>query len=161
MIRLLVNGVMRDVPDPWAGESLLAVLREWLGLVGAKAGCGEGACGACVVHLDGRPRRSCRVPARAAVGQRILTIEGLAGPDGALHPLQVAWIEEAVAQCGFCQAGHIMQAAALLAADPDPDDAAIDAAMGRMLCRCGTQPRLRGAVRRAAAAMQAGAEAAP
>lgn len=156
MIRLLVNGVMREVPEPWAGESLLTVLREWLGLVGAKEGCGAGDCGTCVVHVAGRPRRACRVPARAVEGAAILTIEGLAGPEGALHPLQAAWVAEGVAQCGFCQAGHLMQAAALLAANPDPDAAAVEAAMGRMLCRCGTQPRMRRAIQRAAAAMRAG-----
>ncbi|NKC31680.1 (2Fe-2S)-binding protein [Roseomonas sp. BU-1] len=147
---------MREVPEPWAGESLLTVLREWLGLVGAKEGCGAGDCGACVVHVAGRPRRACLVPARAVAGEAILTIEGLAGPDGALHPLQAAWIAEGVAQCGFCQAGHVMQAAALLAANPDPDPSAITAALGRMLCRCGTQPRMHRAIRRAATALRAG-----
>lgn len=156
MVRLLVNGVMRDVPKPWAGESLLTVPREWLGLIGAKAGCGEGDCGTCVVHVAGRPRRACRLPMRAVAGEAILTIEGLAGPDGALHPLQAAWIAEGAAQCGFCQAGHLMQAAALLAANPDPDTAAVEAALGRMPCRCGTQPRMRRAIHRAAAAMRAG-----
>ena len=155
-MKLIVNGAERAFPDAWGEETLLSVLREQLGLVGAKFGCGDGECGTCVVHIDGEPRRACLIDAASVVGARIVTIEGLAGADGRLHPLQQAWLDERVAQCGYCQAGQIMQAAALLAADPDPNDAAIAARMDTNLCRCGTYDRIRRAIRRAAQAMRGG-----
>ena len=146
-IRLLVNGTAHTVevePD----TPLLWVLRETLGLTGTKYGCGAGLCGTCTVLMDGEPVRSCRVPAAQAVGRGITTIEGLS-PDGS-HPVQRAWLEEQVTQCGYCQPGQILAAAALLARNPDPADADIDAALASNLCRCGTYPRIRRAVRRAA-----------
>jgi aerobic-type carbon monoxide dehydrogenase small subunit (CoxS/CutS family) len=127
---------------------LLWALRDHLGLFGTKYGCGIGACGACTVHLDGKAVRSCSLPASAAAGHEITTIEGLSS-DGR-HPCQQAWVAEDVAQCGFCQPGMIMEAAALLRATPAPDDAAIDQAFGAHVCRCGTYNRLRAAVHRAA-----------
>ena len=129
---------------------LLWVLRDRIGLVGTKYGCGIGACGACTVHLNGAPVRSCSTPLRAAAGQNVTTIEGLAPADGDLHPLQTAWIECDVAQCGYCQAGQLMSAAALLRKTPRPTDADIDAAMAGNLCRCGTYSRIRQAVHAAA-----------
>jgi aerobic-type carbon monoxide dehydrogenase small subunit (CoxS/CutS family) len=146
-ILLQVNGARRRVALP-ADTPLLWVLRDALGLTGAKYGCGAGHCGACTVHLDGTAVRSCQVPVGQAAGRRITTIEGLA-PDGD-HPVQRAWIEEDVAQCGYCQAGQIMTAAALLARTPRPTDEQIDAAMSGNLCRCGTYQRIRGAIHRAA-----------
>ena len=117
---LVVEGVDESTPLLW-------VLRDHLGLVGTKYGCGIAQCGACTVHLNGAPARSCSVPVSAAVGQKITTIEGLAGKDGRLHPLQAAWIEHDVPQCGYCQAGQLMSAAALLKQKPNPTDADIDA----------------------------------
>jgi isoquinoline 1-oxidoreductase alpha subunit len=149
-MRLNVNGKEHTVTDIDESTPLLWVLRDNLGLVGAKYGCGIAQCGACTVHLNGAPVRSCSVPASAAVGQRITTIEGLAGADGKLHPLQAAWIEHDVAQCGYCQAGQIMSAAALLKQQPNPTDADIDAAMNGNICRCGTYPRIRKAIHAAA-----------
>ncbi|HEY2943784.1 MAG TPA: (2Fe-2S)-binding protein [Vicinamibacteria bacterium] len=145
--RLAVNGATRDV-DAAADMPLLWVLRDRLGLTGTKYGCGVGICGACTVHLDGRAARSCQVALKDAAGPRITTIEGLA-PDGT-HPVQRAWLEEDVAQCGFCQAGMIMSAAAFLAEKPQPTDAEIDAAMSDSVCRCGTYQRIRRAIRLAA-----------
>jgi aerobic-type carbon monoxide dehydrogenase small subunit (CoxS/CutS family) len=144
---LRVNGANRRVDVP-ADTPLLWVLRDTLGLTGAKYGCGAGHCGACTVHLGGAAVRSCQVPVRAAAGKPITTIEGLS-PDGS-HPVQRAWVEEDVAQCGYCQAGQIMAAAALLAATPRPSDQQIDDAMSGNLCRCGTYQRIRAAVHRAA-----------
>jgi isoquinoline 1-oxidoreductase subunit alpha len=129
---------------------LLWVLRDHLGLVGTKYGCGMAQCGACTVHLNGSPIRSCSVPVSAAAGQKITTIEGLASKDGKLHPLQAAWIEHDVPQCGYCQAGQLMSAAALLQRNPSPSDADIDAAMNGNLCRCGTYTRIRKAIHAAA-----------
>jgi len=142
-----VNGARRrlDVPPD---TPLLWALRDALGLTGAKYGCGAGYCGACTVHLGGAAVRSCQVPVRAAVGKPITTIEGLSS-DGS-HPVQRAWVEEDVAQCGYCQPGQIMAAAALLAATPKPTDAGIDDAMSGNLCRCGTYQRIRAAIHRAA-----------
>lgn len=144
---LSVNGerhTMEAMPD----TPLLWVLRDTLGLTGTKYGCGMSLCGTCTVHLDGQPARSC-VTTIASVGDReVTTIEGLA-PDRA-HPLQRAWLEEDVPQCGYCQAGQIMSAAALLAGVPDPTDADIDAAMRGNICRCGTYRRIRRAIHRAA-----------
>ncbi|MHA7821074.1 MAG: (2Fe-2S)-binding protein [Erythrobacter sp.] len=130
---------------------LLWFMREELGLYGAKFGCGLPTCGACLVHLDGEPSPTCRLEMRAIDGSTIRTIEGLAD-GGALHPVQQAWIDEDVSQCGYCQAGQIMSAVALLERNPDPDDAAIDEAMFN-LCRCGTYPRIRKAIRLAASRM--------
>ncbi len=132
---------------------LLWVLRDELGLTGTKFGCGKGICGACTVHLDGEAHRACTIPLSHAVGREITTIEGLS-PDGS-HPLQVAWIEEPVPQCGYCQPGQIMMAAALLARNPDPSDEEIDAAMDGVVCRCGTYQRIRRAVHAAAQAGRA------
>lgn len=149
-----VNGRRLELPARLRGASLLEVVREHLGLRGTKYGCGKGLCGACTVHLDGAAVRSCAIRAGDAEGHRITTIEGLAAgrDDGRLHPVQEAWIAEAVAQCGYCQPGQIMSAAALLARTPHPTDEQIRSAMGGNLCRCGTYPRIRRAIRRAAEA---------
>jgi isoquinoline 1-oxidoreductase alpha subunit len=149
-MRLNVNGKEHDVPGLDESTPLLWALRDHLGLVGTKYGCGVAQCGACTVHLNGEPVRSCSVPAGAAVGQAITTIEGLAGAQGKLHPVQTAWIEHDVAQCGYCQAGQIMSAVALLKRTPKPTDADIDAAMAGNLCRCGTYLRIRKAIKSAA-----------
>ena len=127
---------------------LLWVLRDLLGLTGTKFGCGEGLCGSCTVLVDGAATCSCTLPVERAAGKNILTIEGLS-TDGS-HPLQKAWIEERVTQCGYCQTGQIMTAAALLEANPNPSDEEIDAALGDSLCRCGTYQRIRAALHRAA-----------
>jgi isoquinoline 1-oxidoreductase alpha subunit len=152
MTSLNVNGEPRSVEaDP--DKPLLWVLREDLGLIGTKFGCGIGACGACTVHLNGEPVRSCSLPLSAAAGAEVVTIEGLpasAGlPAGTLHAVQHAWIDVQVPQCGYCQSGMIMAAAALLRRTPRPTDADIDAAMSN-LCRCGTYPRVRRALHRLA-----------
>ena len=145
-IALFVNGKRQAVEtDP--EKPLLWVLRDDLRLTGAKYGCGAGLCGACTVHLDGKAVRSCTLPVQAVEGKAIVTIEGLARGER-LHPVQLAWIEEDVAQCGYCQAGQIMAAAALLAEKPQPTEADV-AAIGN-LCRCGTYPRVRLAIARAA-----------
>jgi isoquinoline 1-oxidoreductase alpha subunit len=146
-MKLNVNGIERDVNAP-SDMPLLWVLRDLLGLTGTKFGCGIAQCGACTVHLDGAPKRSCVTPASAAVGKKITTIEGLS-QDGN-HPVQRAWAELDVVQCGYCQSGQIMSATALLAAKGDPTDADIDAAMSGNICRCGTYQRVRAAVHRAA-----------
>jgi isoquinoline 1-oxidoreductase alpha subunit len=147
MISLVVNGKSRNV-DVAPSTPLLWVLRDTLGLTGTKYGCGIAACGACTVHLDGEPVRSCILPVSAATGKQIVSIEGLSADRS--HPVQRAWIEEDVPQCGFCQSGQIMSAAALLARNPAPTDADIDAAMVGILCRCGTYNRIRRAIKRAA-----------
>jgi isoquinoline 1-oxidoreductase subunit alpha len=151
MLELTVNGksVKVDAPDEMP---LLWALRDLLGLTGTKFGCGIAQCGACTVHVDGRPARSCVMPVRAAAGKRITTIEGLAA-GGQDHPVQVAWTKLNVPQCGYCQAGQLMSAAALLAEVPDPSDAEIDAVMAGNLCRCGTYVRIRAAVHEAARLM--------
>ncbi len=149
-MRLNVNGKEQVVSGVDESTPLLWVLRDSLGLVGTKYGCGVAQCGACTVHLNGTPVRSCSVPASAAVGQQVTTIEGLASADGKLHALQSAWIEHDVPQCGYCQAGQIMSAAALLKQKPSPTDADIDAAMSGNICRCGTYPRIRKAIHAAA-----------
>ena len=148
--RLTVNGREQNVDDVSPSTPLLWVLRDALGLVGTKYGCGIGACGACTVHLDGAPIRSCSVPLEAAIGKSITTIEGLAPAPDRLHALQEAWIDLDVAQCGYCQAGQLMSAAALLAKTPQPTDAEIDSALAGNLCRCGTYNRIRAAVHAAA-----------
>ena len=150
MIRLNVNGKDHALDvDP--DTPLLWVLREDLNLTGTKYGCGIAFCGACTVHVDGHATRSCALPVSAAQGKKIVTIEGLHGAAGALHAVQRAWIEEDVVQCGYCQPGQIMTAAALLASRPKPTDADIDAALSGNVCRCGTYQRVRAAVHRAAA----------
>jgi aerobic-type carbon monoxide dehydrogenase small subunit (CoxS/CutS family) len=148
-LTLTVNHVATEV-DVSPETPLLWVLRDVLNYKGTKYGCGMGVCGACTVLLDGRAVRSCMTRVSAAVGQPIITIEGLS-PDG-LHPVQVAWEALDVPQCGYCQAGQIMSAAALLAHTPHPTDAEIDAAMSGNLCRCGTYPRIRQAIHEAAGA---------
>jgi len=151
---LQVNGQARTV-DVAADTPLLWVLRDTLGLVGTKYGCGMGLCGSCTVHVDGAPLRACQLPAEAMVGKAITTIEGLS-PDGS-HPLQRAWCDLDVPQCGYCQAGQIMSAAALLEANPRPTDEDIDNALAGNICRCGTYVRIRSAVKEAAAALPGGA----
>lgn len=133
---------------------LLWVIRDELAMTGTKFGCGMGLCGACTVHLNGTPIRSCSVPAMAAQGQSITTIEGLSGNEGQLHPVQEAWIALSVPQCGYCQSGQIMSAVALLESNPQPSDAEIDAAMAGNICRCGTYPKIRAAIHQAAGAVQ-------
>jgi len=148
MIRLTINGTAHELevePD----TPLLWVIRENLGLTGIKFGCGISMCGACTVHLDGKPVRSCVIPASAAEGRTVTTIEGIAD-EGRLHPVQQAWIEEQVPQCGYCQSGQIMSAVALLRDNPDPDDTAIDKAMSGNVCRCGMYARIRRGIKRAA-----------
>jgi isoquinoline 1-oxidoreductase alpha subunit len=147
-ITLTVNGAAHKV-DVEPETPLLWVLRDNIGLTGTKFGCGVAMCGACTVHLDGQAIKSCSVPVSAAVGARILTIEGLA-QGGKPHPVQAAWTEITVPQCGYCQSGQIMAAAALLASRPNPSDSEIDAAMSGNLCRCGTYLRIRQGIRRAA-----------
>ena len=152
MIKLSINGESRDLDvDP--STPLLWVIRDYAGLTGTKFACGIAQCGACTVHVDGRPVRSCVMPAAAAVGRQVTTIEGINGGRDGLHPVQQAWIDEQVPQCGYCQSGQIMAAAALLERTPAPTDADINAAMAGIVCRCGTYPRIRKGIRRAAAAM--------
>jgi len=147
MIRLNINGKTHNVDvDP--NTPLLWAIREQAGLTGTKYGCGVAQCGACTVHIDGSPVRSCAVPASAVAGRKITTIEGLA-QGGKLHKVQQAWIDNEVPQCGYCQCGMIMSAAALLAAKPKPTDADIDAAVTN-ICRCGTFQEVRKAIHAAA-----------
>ena len=146
-LKLKVNGEVMQV-EAAPEMPLLWVLRDLLDLKGAKFGCGAGLCGACTVHVNGRAVRSCITPVSSVTNDAIMTIEGLS-PDGN-HPVQRAWVEEDVAQCGYCQAGQVMTAAAFLASKPSPTDAEIDAAMTNNLCRCGTYPRIQTAVRHAA-----------
>jgi isoquinoline 1-oxidoreductase alpha subunit len=150
---LTINGTAHTVELP-DDVPLLWVLRDAVGLTGTKFGCGVAACGACTVHIDGEAVRSCQV-ALADVWGDVTTIEGLGAP-GALHAVQAAWVQHQVAQCGYCQSGQIMQAAALLAKTPTPTDNDIDAAMSGNLCRCGTYPRIRAAIHTAAANLQQG-----
>ncbi len=153
MLTLDINGREHALDGVDADTPLLWVLRDELRLVGAKYGCGIAQCGSCTVLLDGEPVRACVLPASAAAGHAVRTVEGLAGADGTLHPLQEAWIREDVAQCGYCQSGQIMSAVALLEANPAPTDADIDRALDGNLCRCGTYLRIRRAIHAAAAAM--------
>jgi aerobic-type carbon monoxide dehydrogenase small subunit (CoxS/CutS family) len=147
MIPIIVNGKKHQV-DVDSDTPLLWTLRENLGLTGTKFGCGIAQCGACTVHVDGQPIRSCITPIGSVKGKRITTIEGLSANGS--HPLQKAWIAEEVPQCGYCQSGQIMSAAALLSAKPKPSDADIDAALSGNICRCGTYQRIRRAIHRAA-----------
>ncbi len=146
-MKLVVNGKAFEVATP-ANTPLLWVIREEVGLTGTKFGCGVAQCGACTVHVDGAPRRACVTPLSAVAGRKVTTIEGLS-PDGS-HPVQRAWAEIDVVQCGYCQSGQIMSAVALLAEKPVPTDAEIDAALAGNLCRCGTYQRIRAAVHYAA-----------
>ncbi len=147
MVSLTVNERRYDL-DVEPEMPLLWAIRDVIGLTGTKFGCGIAQCGACTVHLDGVPIRSCTTPVSTAVGRRVTTIEGLS-PDGT-HRLQVAWVAEQVPQCGYCQSGQLMSAAALLARTPRPSDRQIDAAMTGNVCRCGTYQRIRRAIHRAA-----------
>jgi isoquinoline 1-oxidoreductase subunit alpha len=147
-MKLTINGQSVEVRA--AGDTpLLWVLRDELAMTGTKYGCGMGLCGACTVHVDGVATRSCVTPISAAAGKAITTIEGLA-PAGKLHPVQQAWVEQDVVQCGYCQSGQVMAAAALLKQTPKPTDADIDAGMAGNICRCGTYERIRAGIKRAA-----------
>jgi aerobic-type carbon monoxide dehydrogenase small subunit (CoxS/CutS family) len=155
MLELNINGETVQIDDDVdPATPLLWVLRDKLGMVGTKYGCGIGQCSACTVHVNGGALQSCQLPVQSAVGQQITTIEGLAR-DGELTAVQQAWIEEDVAQCGYCQAGQIMRATALLETNPAPTDADIDAVMSANICRCGTYNRIRKAIHRAADRMAA------
>ncbi|MEM7269045.1 MAG: (2Fe-2S)-binding protein [Pseudomonadota bacterium] len=147
-MELVVNGASKRLGDEWAEESLLFALREGLGLVGAKFGCGLGQCGACTVIVDGEPRRACLEVAGELDGAQIETIEGLAQGE-TLHPVQAAWLTESAPQCGYCQAGQIMSAVALLRRAPNPSDRDINEAMEGNLCRCGAYQRIRAAIKTA------------
>ncbi|MFL5262561.1 MAG: (2Fe-2S)-binding protein [Anaeromyxobacteraceae bacterium] len=150
-MKLDVNGAVREVDAP-AEMPLLWVLRDVLGFTGVKYGCGIAQCGACTVHLDGEAVRACVTPVGEVGRRKVTTIEGLS-PDGS-HPVQRAWLEHDVVQCGYCQSGQIMAAAALLASNPKPSDAQIDEALSGNICRCGTYQRIREAVRAAARKLQ-------
>lgn len=145
-MKLTVDGTVHDL-DVEPDMPLLWILRDELRIHGPKYGCGISACGACTVHLDGIAVRSCQITAGEVEGAQVTTIEGLGTPE-APHPVQRAWIEEQVAQCGYCQSGQVMQAASLLTLNPAPTDAEIDAAMSGNLCRCASYPRIRAAIRR-------------
>jgi aerobic-type carbon monoxide dehydrogenase small subunit (CoxS/CutS family) len=153
MLQLIVNGQSVDT-DATPDTPLLWVLRDHLGMTGTKFGCGAALCGACTVHLDGEPVRSCQLPLEAVAGRKVTTIEGVSADRS--HPVQQAWMELDVPQCGYCQSGQIMSATALLARNPSPTDADIDVAMSGNLCRCGTYPRIRSAIHRAAELMKSG-----
>jgi len=155
MVNLNVNDKEYELADVDESTPLLWVLRDRLGLVGTKFGCGGGFCGACTVHIDGRPARSCISKVGQVTGRRISTIEQLAPSETELHPLQKAWISHDVPQCGYCQAGQLMSAAALLAQNPEPSDSDIDSAMRGNICRCGTYERIRSAIHSAAAEIRA------
>jgi isoquinoline 1-oxidoreductase alpha subunit len=148
MIALNVNGRRVEV-DAEADTPLLWVLRDYLNMTGTKFGCGMALCGACTVHIDGQPTRSCVTPASAVSGKKIATVEKI-GETRTGKAVQAAWVAENVAQCGYCQSGQVMSAAALLAAKQNPSDADIDAAMAGNICRCATYPRIRAAIKRAA-----------
>ena len=154
MITLNVNGKPRDLDIP-ADMPLLWTLRDVLGMTGTKFGCGMGLCGACTIHIDGQPGRSCITPVSAAVGKRITTIEVI-GATSAGKKVQAAWLALDVPQCGYCQSGQIMSASALLAAKAKPSDSDIDDAMAGNICRCGTYPRIRAAIKRAAGVSDSG-----
>ncbi len=152
-MQIVVNGETHEVSvDP--AMPLLWVLRDELGITGTKFGCGIAMCGACTVHIDGRPMRSCSLPVGAVTGE-VTTIEGL-GTSEAMHAVQEAWVENQVAQCGYCQSGQIMSAASLLSRNPEPTDDDIDIAMSGNVCRCGTYPRIRAAIHSAADKLREG-----
>jgi|TARA_R110000868_G_scaffold347844_2_gene608786 isoquinoline 1-oxidoreductase alpha subunit len=151
MIELKVNDQIQQV-DVEADTPLLWVIREQLNLVGTKFGCGMAQCGACTVHLNGQPIRSCVTPVSDVAGQAITTIEGIADDNGQLSKVQQAWIEEQVPQCGYCQSGQIMSAVALLESNPNPSDSDIDTAMSGNVCRCGMYGRIKKAIKNAASA---------
>jgi isoquinoline 1-oxidoreductase alpha subunit len=155
-LNLRVNGKERTIEDVDPSTPLLWVLRDSLSLVGTKFGCGMALCGACTVLVDGEPIRACSTPAGTLAGKSITTIEGLARSEKELHPLQQAWIDHDVPQCGYCQAGQLMSASALLARKPQPTDEDIDAAMAGNLCRCGTYQRIRAAIHTAAGKLAKG-----
>ena len=152
-ITLRINGKSHSV-DVESETPLLWVIRDSIGLTGTKFGCGISQCGACTVHLDGQPVQSCVTPASAAVGKTITTIEGLA-KNGKLHAVQQAWVDVGVPQCGYCQSGQLMSAAALLERRKNPTDAEIDSAMAGNICRCGTYQRIREGIRRASKLLSA------
>jgi isoquinoline 1-oxidoreductase subunit alpha len=147
--KLKVNGKTVEV-DANPSMPMLWVLRDVLGLTGTKFGCGMALCGACTIHLDGTAMRACITPLSMVGSREITTIEGLEKPDGTLHPVQQAWIDENVPQCGYCQSGQIMSACSLLKQNPKPSDADIDASMSGNICRCGMYPRIKKAIHRAA-----------
>ncbi|MEH6474295.1 MAG: (2Fe-2S)-binding protein [Sneathiella sp.] len=149
---LYINDEQVEIPDELSNTPLVQFLRDYLDLTGTKFGCGKGLCGACTVHVNGSAARSCQLILKDLTAARITTIEGLKNPDrtDALHPVQDAWIKEAVPQCGYCQPGQIMSATALLIVNPKPTDAEISEAMSGNLCRCGTYPRIRKAIHTAA-----------
>jgi aerobic-type carbon monoxide dehydrogenase small subunit (CoxS/CutS family) len=149
-MKFAVNGEEHEI-DAYGDMPLLWLLRDGLGLTGTKYGCGIGACGACTVHVDGTATRSCLTPISSVAGKSVTTIEGIGA--GTMHVVQQAWIDENVPQCGYCQAGQIMSAAALLVRNPAPGDEDIDAAMAGNLCRCGTYSRIRKAIHRAAGSL--------
>jgi aerobic-type carbon monoxide dehydrogenase small subunit (CoxS/CutS family) len=152
MITLHINGQAHELDvDP--ATPLLWAIRERTGLTGTKFGCGIAQCGACTVHLNGEPIRACVTPVQVAAGQQITTIEGIGRGETGLHAVQQAWIDEQVPQCGYCQSGQIMAAVALLNVNPAPTDADIDTAMRGNICRCGTYPRIRRGIKRAALAL--------
>ena len=157
-MKLTVNGKSHEV-DVEDDMPLLWILRDELKLTGTKYGCGAAMCGACTVHLDGQPIRSCSTPVSAAEGANVTTIEGIAGPEGELSALQKAWISEQVPQCGYCQSGQLMSATALLRDNPTPSDDDIDAAMKGNICRCGTYTRIRRAIKVASGQLPASEEA--
>jgi isoquinoline 1-oxidoreductase subunit alpha len=154
-MKISVNGVEHELSDLDPTTPLLWVLRDSLKLKGTKFGCGMGLCGACTVHLDGRPTRSCLMPVSAATGLKITTIEGVSG--AAAEAVRAAWIKNNVPQCGYCQSGQIMSAVGLLSGNPDPTSADVNAGMSGNLCRCGTYPRIRAAIEEAAASLKANA----
>lgn len=154
-MKINVNGTDREIEGVWQDESLLSALREHLGLTGSRYSCGKGLCGACTVHVDGQAVRSCITQVRDVAGKSVLTIEGLQGEGGELHPLQKAWIDERVPQCGYCQSGQIMQALALLSDNSQPNESEVVAAMSGNLCRCGTYDRIKTAIGKAAKLMAA------
>lgn len=157
MASFVLNGEPVEV-DADPAMPILWVVREKLGLSGTKFGCGIAQCGACTVHLDGEPVRSCSTPVAQAEGRAVTTIEGIAGPDGELSAVQQAWVSEQVPQCGYCQSGQIMSATALLRDNPSPSDEDIDAAMSGNICRCGTYTRIRRAIKVAAGQVEARSE---
>ena len=153
-MKLSINNETMPVPRKLHDVALVDFIRDFVGLKGTKFGCGAGLCGACTVHVDGVETRSCQVSVGDVVGQKITTIEGLSNAAGSLHPVQQAWIDLSVPQCGYCQPGQIMSATAFLGHNPDPSDDEIRIAMSGNLCRCGTYPRIRQAVAHAAREMQ-------